>query len=122
MTDFETKKLLAALAANWQAEMEGSYTYTELAKEETDPHRRNVLRGLATAEKHHADLWAGRIRELGEPEPKYAGDLSGQANSLANLVGGADLALRRLEIDEGRDIAKYGKQLKLLGDQASINI
>jgi hypothetical protein len=23
MTDFETKKVLAALAANWQAEMEG---------------------------------------------------------------------------------------------------
>jgi VIT1/CCC1 family predicted Fe2+/Mn2+ transporter len=77
---------------------------------------------LATAEKHHADLWAGRIRELGEAEPKYAGDLSGQAESLANLVGGADLALRRLEIDEGRDIAKYGRQLKVLGDQLSIAI
>ena len=112
MTDFETKKLLAALVANWQAEMEGFYTYTALAKEETDPHRRNVLRGLATAEKHHADLWAGRIRELSGPEPEYTGDLSGQADSLANRIGGADLALRRLEIDEGRDIAKYGKQLR----------
>jgi VIT1/CCC1 family predicted Fe2+/Mn2+ transporter/rubrerythrin len=122
MTDFETKKLLAALAANWQAEMEGSYTYTELAKEETDPHRRNVLRGLATAEKHHADLWAGRIRELGGSEPGYTGDLSGQADSLTNRIGGADLALRRLEIDEGRDIAKYGKQLKVLGDQPSVAI
>ena len=69
MTDFETKKLLAALAANWQAEMEGFYTYTALAREETHPHRRNALRGLATAEKHHADLWAGRIRELDGPEP-----------------------------------------------------
>jgi VIT1/CCC1 family predicted Fe2+/Mn2+ transporter len=37
-------------------------------------------------------------------------------------VGGADLALRRLEIDEGRDIAKYGKQLKALGDQPSVAI
>jgi VIT1/CCC1 family predicted Fe2+/Mn2+ transporter/rubrerythrin len=116
------KRLLGALEANWQAEMEGHYTYSALAKKETNPHRRNALRGLATAEKHHADLWAGRIRELGEPEPKYAGDLSGQANSLANLVGGADLALRRLEIDEGRDIAKYGKQLKALWDQSSIAI
>ena len=122
MTDSETKKLLAALAANWQAEMEGFYTYTALAKEETDPHRRNALRGLATAEKHHADLWAGRIRELGGPKPEYAGDLSGQADSLANRIGGADLALRRLEIDESRDIAKYGKQLKVLGDQSSVAI
>jgi vacuolar iron transporter family protein len=37
-------------------------------------------------------------------------------------VGGADLALRRLEIDEGRDIAKYGKHLKALGDQSRIAI
>jgi rubrerythrin len=100
----------------------GFYTYTALAKEETDPHRRNVLRGLAIAEKHHADLWAGRIRELGGSEPEYTGDLSGQADSLANRIGGADLALRRLEIDEGRDIAKYGKQLKVLGDQSSVAI
>ena len=116
------KRLLDALEANWQAEMEGHYTYSTLAKKEEEPHRRNALLGLATAEKHHADLWAGRIRELGEAEPKYAGDLSGQADSLTNRVGGADLALRRLEIDEGRDIAKYGKQLKVLGDQASISI
>jgi vacuolar iron transporter family protein len=122
MTDLETTKLLGALAANWQAEMEGFYTYSTLAKKETDPHRRNALRGLATAEKHHADRWAGRIRELGGPEPDYTGNLSGHADSLANRIGGADLALRRLEIDEGRDIAKYGKQLKLLGDQSSVAI
>jgi vacuolar iron transporter family protein len=65
MTSGETKKLLAALEANWQAEMEGFHTYSALAKDEADPHRRNALRGLATAEKHHADLWAGRIKELG---------------------------------------------------------
>src|SRR6202162_2902133 len=122
MTDSETKKLLDALAANWQAEIEGFYTYTALAKEETDPHRRNALRGLAAAKKQQADLWAGRIRELGGPEPSYTGDISGQADSLANRIGGADLALRRLEIDEGRDIAKYGKQLKVLGDQPSVAI
>jgi hypothetical protein len=81
------KRLLGALEANWQAEMEGHYTYSALARKEADPRRRNALRGLATAEKHHADLWAGRIRELGEAEPKYAGDLSGQADSLANRVG-----------------------------------
>ena len=32
------------------------------------------------------------------------------------------MTLRRLEIDEGRDIAKYGKQLKALGDEPSIAI
>lgn len=120
--DSNNKRLLAALEANWQAEMEGHYTYTAFANGEADPQRRNALRGLAAAEKHHADLWAERIQELGAPSPQYAGDLSGQAASLANRVGGVDLALRRLEIDEGRDIAKYGKQLKALGDQLSVAI
>ena len=49
--------------------MEGHYTYTAFAKAEVDPQRRNALRGLAAAEKHHADLWAGRIQELGDPHP-----------------------------------------------------
>jgi VIT1/CCC1 family predicted Fe2+/Mn2+ transporter/rubrerythrin len=122
MTSSDTKKLLAALEANWQAEMEGFHTYSRLAKEEPDPHRRNALRGLATAEKHHAELWAGRILALGGKEPSYNGDPAGQAASMATRVGGPDLALRRLEIDEGRDVAKYGKQLKALGDGPSIAI
>jgi vacuolar iron transporter family protein len=122
MTDSDNKKLLAALEANWQAEMEGHHTYSALAKGETDPQRRNALRGLAAAERHHASLWAGRILELGGQVPQYTGSASGQAESLATRIGGADLALRRLEIDEGRDIAKYGKQLKALGDEPSIAI
>ncbi len=32
------------------------------------------------------------------------------------------MALRRLEIDESRDIARYGQQLKELGDEPSIAI
>ena len=100
MMSSDNKRLLAALEANWQAEMKGHYTYAAFAKGEVDPQRRNALRGLAAAEKHHAELWAGRIEQLGATVPQYAGDLSGHADSLANRVGGADLALRRLEIDE----------------------
>jgi vacuolar iron transporter family protein len=122
MTSSDDKKLLAALEANWQAEMEGYHTYSALAKREADPQRRNALRGLAAAEKHHASLWAGRILELSGQVSQYTGNESGQAESLATRIGGADLAWRRLEIDEGRDIAKYGKQLKALGDEASIAI
>jgi len=115
-------KLLAALTANWQAEMDGHLTYKTLAERETDPTRSSALRGLAVAEKHHADLWAGRIRELSGPAPIYQGSPTGQADSLASRVGGPALALRRLEIDESRDIAKYGKQLTELGDNPSLAI
>jgi VIT1/CCC1 family predicted Fe2+/Mn2+ transporter/rubrerythrin len=122
MTSSENEKLLHALRANWQAEMEGQCTYSAFAKDEADPQRRNALRGLAAAEQHHADLWARRIRELGGAVPEYSGSPEGQADSLANRVGGIDLALRRVEIEETRDIAKYGRQLKELGDQPSIAI
>ena len=122
MESTRTTKLLAALEANWQAEMEGHYTYAALAQKELDASRRNALRGLAAAEKHHAELWAERVHALSGPTLVYRGKPDGEAESLANRVGGTDLALRRLEIDESRDIAKYGKQIKDLGDEPSLAI
>jgi VIT1/CCC1 family predicted Fe2+/Mn2+ transporter/rubrerythrin len=116
------KKVLVALEGNWQAEMEGFHTYQTLADRDTDPVRIQVLRHLAQAELEHAELWHDRIVELGGPEPVYQGSPAGNANSLANLAGGIHVALRRLEIDESRDIARYGTQLKELGDEASIAV
>ena len=84
--------------------------------------RSQVLRHLAQAELEHASLWAGRIQELGGPEPVYSGSPGGEANSLANRAGGVRMALRRLEIEESRHIANYGTQLKELGDEGSIAI
>jgi len=116
------KKVLSALEGNWQAEMEGNRTYQTLADRDTDPVRSQVLRHLAQAELEHAALWQGRIAELGGPEPVYHGSAAGEANSLANRAGGIHMVLRRLEVDESRDIARYGAQLKELGDEGSIVI
>jgi len=113
------KKILAALEGNWQAEMEAYHTYLALAERDTDPVRAQVLRHLASAEWEHADLWHGRILELGGPEPVYRGSPGGEADSLANRAGGIRMALRRLEIEESRHIASYGEQLKALGDEGS---
>jgi VIT1/CCC1 family predicted Fe2+/Mn2+ transporter/rubrerythrin len=118
----KNKKILAALEGNWQAEMEGYHTYNTLADRDADPVRAQVLRHLAQAEIEHATLWEGRIKELGGPEPVYSGGQGGQADSLANRVGGMRMALRRLEIEESRDIARYGEQLKALGDEGSMAI
>jgi VIT1/CCC1 family predicted Fe2+/Mn2+ transporter/rubrerythrin len=116
------KKVLAALEGNWKAEMEGYHTYQTLADRDTDPVRSQVLRHLAGAEWEHATLWHGRIVELGGAEPVYHGKPGGEADSLANRAGGIRMALRRLEIEESRDIARYGEQLKGLGDPESIAI
>jgi VIT1/CCC1 family predicted Fe2+/Mn2+ transporter/rubrerythrin len=116
------KKVLEALEANWQAEMEGYHTYLTMADRDTDAVRAQVLRHLAQAELEHAALWEGRIVELGGPEPVYSGAPGGEADSLANRAGGPKMALRRVEIEESRHIANYGKQLKELGDEGSIAI
>ena len=115
-------RILKILESNWQAEMRGFYTYGAMAERESDPSRRAAFRTLAYAEDHHAKLWAGRIRELGGPDPVYRGSKTGEADTIANRVGGLEIALRRLELDESHDIAKYAKQIKELGDEPSIRI
>src|SRR6202049_1885733 len=118
----DRSRILKILENNWQAEMRGYHTYEILAQRETDPARRAAFHTLSYAEQHHAQLWADRIRALGGPNPVYKGPKTGEADTLANRVGGVRMALRRLELDESRDIAKYAKQLKNLGDEPSINI
>ena len=122
MNAHQTDALLKALLGNWQAEQRGYRTYTALSQQETDPHRKRTLRHLALAEKHHGELWARRIAELNGAEPVYEGPEDGDAGTLANRIGGPDLALRRLELDERRDIARYGIQLRDLGDPESMAI
>ncbi len=117
-----TKRVLACLEGNWQAEMEGYYTYLALADRENDALRATVLRHLAAAELEHAALWASRMIELGGKQPTYTGHPHGDADSLASRAGGPLMALRRLEIEESRHIANYGTQLKDLGDEGSIAI
>ncbi len=118
----KVKQVLEALEGNWQAEMEGYYTYLALADRDIDAVRAPVLRHLAAAELEHAALWGARIKELGGPEPVYRGHPHGEADSLANRAGGVRMALRRLEIEESRHIANYGRQLKDLGDEESLEI
>jgi len=59
------RKLLNALAANWQTETSGYYTYQALAERDADPIRKQTLQHMAQAEAQHAALWAARIHELG---------------------------------------------------------
>jgi len=122
MSGARLKKILAALEENWHAEMEAYYTYLTLAERDTEPVRAQVLRHLATAELEHAELWGGRIVDLGGTLPVYRGKPGGDADSLASRAGGVRMALRRLEIEESRHIASYGEQLKALGDEGSIAI
>lgn len=122
MNSRDQHKLIEAISSNWQAEMRGFHTYDTLAQQESESHRRRTLRKLALEEKHHAELWESRLTALGAPTPTYHGPESGDAESLANRIGGPGLALRRLEIEESRDIARYAKQIEEFGDADSVAV
>jgi VIT1/CCC1 family predicted Fe2+/Mn2+ transporter len=118
----QQQEIIEALSSNWQAEMRGFHTYSALATRATDPQQCRTLHSMALAEKHHADLWASRLTALGAPVPQYDGPEGGDADSLASRIGGFDLSLRRLELDESRDIARYGKQLREFGDPDTVAV
>ena len=116
------RRLVKVIQSNWQAETESAATYQALADREADPKCKHTLEGLAKAESAHARLWERRLQELGVAVPKYSGPATGQADTLANRIGGADAALRRIETDERKHIAQYGRQLREMGDVASVEI
>jgi vacuolar iron transporter family protein len=122
INDVRSRKIALALEENWQAEMRGYRTYLALADQDRDPVRKEILHDLAREEQAHADLWEQRLRELGAPQPVYRGPEHGDLDTLANRVGGRQLALRRLEIEESQHIARYGQQLRELNDEPSIAI
>lgn len=114
----QEQKLMEALQANWKAEMRGFFNYSYLAEREPDATARRALRGLATAEKHHADMWADRLHALGATVPTYDEQLPTEADAKPD----GPLSIRALELDESEDIARYGEQLEHLGDPPSVEI
>lgn len=52
---------------NWQAEVDSAALYHALAEGEDNPQLAEVYRRLAATEQRHADLWADRLRDTGEP-------------------------------------------------------
>src|SRR5438309_10399424 len=54
---------------NWRAEVETARVYRELAGREPDEKRKGILLRMAEAEKRHAQRWAEKLADLGEPIP-----------------------------------------------------
>jgi VIT1/CCC1 family predicted Fe2+/Mn2+ transporter len=55
---------------NLKLERDAIVLYDELARIETDPRRAEAFRKIAGNERRHADVWAGKLRELGASVPE----------------------------------------------------
>jgi len=110
------QELIAALNQNWQREIEGMRTYRDLAEHEKDQGRRNVLLKLAAAEERHAQKWEHRLAELGAPTPQEKRSLGGRLKGWTRRQVGTEAALRHMEGEEDRDIARYEAQASTIND------
>jgi VIT1/CCC1 family predicted Fe2+/Mn2+ transporter/rubrerythrin len=110
------RDLIAALNQNWQREIEGMYTYRDLAAGEKDRNRRNVLLKLAEAEERHAQKWERKLAELGAPAPQEKHTLVKRLKGWTRRQVGTEAALRHMEGEENRDIARYESQALSLND------
>lgn len=110
------QQLIAALKQNWQREIEGVRTYRSLAERERDTARRNVLLKLAEAEERHAQKWERKLAELGAEPPKEERTLGMRFKGWLRRQLGTEAALRQLENEEDRDIARYETQARSIND------
>jgi vacuolar iron transporter family protein len=58
---------------NLKLERDAIALYDELARIEKDPRRADAFRTIAGNERRHADVWAGKLRELGATVPEADG-------------------------------------------------
>ena len=115
--DSSTKQeLIAALRQNWQREMEGVRTYRDLAQRERDTARRNILTKMADAEQRHAQKWEQKLAELGVEPPQEQRSLKMRFQGWLRRQLGTDAALRQLEGEEDKDIARYEAQARSIND------
>src|SRR5690348_10024331 len=59
------RELLRLIAENLAAEREDAAMYEQLAAQEQDPTRRQLLLKLAASEQRHAQRWRERLAEMG---------------------------------------------------------
>jgi len=110
------KELIASLQQNWQREVEGMRTYRDLVARERDPARRNVLIKLADAEQRHAQKWERKLAELGAEPPQEERTLGMHFKGWLRRQLGTEAALRQLEGEEDKDIARYEAQARTIDD------
>jgi VIT1/CCC1 family predicted Fe2+/Mn2+ transporter/rubrerythrin len=116
------RELIAALQQNWQREMEGVRTYRNLAQNERDKARRNVLEKLAEAEARHAQKWERKLTELGAEPPTERLTPGTRFKGWLHRQLGTEAALRSIENEEDKDIARYEAQARSINDTDAQNM
>jgi VIT1/CCC1 family predicted Fe2+/Mn2+ transporter/rubrerythrin len=119
LPEVKDEKVIAALKAAWEREIEAAQLYRVLAEQTPDERRARILIKLAEAEEGHAQQFAARIGALGGIPPKEDTSPTSAQRLMARTLGG-DAMLRRLEAEEERNATLFEKHaLALQADAES---
>ncbi len=120
-TDQPDERLIRTLQADWSLEMDGEAMYAALAEREKIPERRQIFERLAQLERHHADQWAQRLRDLGAEVPAtHSGKW--HATRIAHTPGGMQEIILAIEQEERRDVSSYLRQMREFKDEETAAI
>ena len=104
------EQTVEVVTRNWRAEVETAQAYRELAGRETDQKRKDILNRMAEAEERHAQRWAEKLADLGEPIPIIPDSLGRRLHRWLNRALGTEIAIRRMEAAEEKHEAAFRDQ------------
>lgn len=110
-------KVIGALRAAWEREIEAAQLYRLLSEQQEDERRRKLLLRLAEAEEGHAQAFAERISALGGTPPTDSTAPTSAQRLMVRTLG-TDAMLRRLEAEEERNIAQFDRHAQALAADA----
>src|SRR5258708_394487 len=104
---------------NGRAEGETGRVKRELAGREPDEKRKGILLGRAEAEERHAQRWAEKLADLGEPIPTVPDSFGRRLQRWLDRALGTEITIRRMEAAEEKHEAAFRDQRErvLAGEQ-----
>src|SRR5437763_1299828 len=106
----DKQETVEAVKRNWRAEIDSAQAYRDLATREPDEKRRAILTRMAEAEERHAQRWAKKLVDLGEPVPTIPDSLGARIKRWFNRAAGPEVTIRRMEAAEDRHEAEFRHQ------------
>ena len=106
----DRQETVEVVKRNWRAEVETAQVYRELAAREIDEKRKGILNRMAEAEERHAQRWAKKLADLGEPIPTIPDSLGRRLQRWLNRALGTEIAIRRMEAAEEKHEAAFRDQ------------
>ena len=111
----DNQKVIRALKAAWEREVEAAQLYRLLSEHQEDERRGKIFLKLAESEEGHAREFADRILALGGIPPRENTAPTPTQRLLVRSLG-TDAMLRRIEAEEDRNIAQFNRYAQALAE------